>query len=114
MRAGYHVLVVTRSVVLHPALPTVSVEWFGKTKLFRPFTVRKRYYATRNGIWVHRMYHAGNALPYALRRCAGGLVTDLLLTPNLALRERLARAYASVRGASDGLRRPIPIEANVV
>lgn len=114
MRAGYHILVATRSVVLHPALPTVTVEFLGKAKSFRPFDVRKRYYSTRNGIWVHRMYHAGNALSYALRRCAGGLVTDLMLTPNLAPRERLARANAAVRGAWDGLRCPIPIQANGV
>ena len=114
MRAGHHILVVIPSVVLHPALPMVSVKFMGKTKLLRPLNARKRYYATRNGIWVHRMYHAGNALPYAMRRCAGGLITDLILTPNLALRERLARANASLRGAWHGLHHSIPIEANGV
>lgn len=114
MRAGYHILVVTRSVVLHPALPTVAVEFFGKTKSFRPFSAYKRYYSTRNGIWVHRMYHAGGSLAYAMRRCAGGLVTDLIFTPNLALRERLARANAAVRGAWDGVRCSIPNRTNVV
>ena len=108
MRAGFHILMVTKSVVRHPALSYTAVRFWGRSKSFQILNLRLRYLATRNGIWVHRLYYTQNIWLYAARRLAGAWLVDLFLAPQRSLRERFVFARAGLRGVYDGLRVPPP------
>lgn len=111
MRAGYHIYSVPASHVFHPALPSVSVSLFGKTKSFKTTSGQKWYYSLRNGVWIQRTYYSQYpVLPYIARRLGGALLVELFVSPGKTLRERLETGQLALRGVADGMRLPLSLD----
>lgn len=105
MRAGYPIYAVVASRVYHPATIAVIVRLLNQTKAFETMSLQKRYYSTRNSIWIHRQYYAPQPLlVYGARRLAGAFLTELWLVPHKPWQERLAACDAALRGLMDGVR----------
>ncbi len=104
MRAGYHIYIVTSSIVKHPHIRVQFLHIFGRTLPCEPMGAFKRYYNMRNSIYIRKTYYGQRPFwGYVARRLIGVFITELFVDRTNSWRERAKSLSASLRGLRDGL-----------
>lgn len=105
MQAGYHIWIVTKSIVMHPDAPITYFKVGANRLPFEQMSALKRYYSIRNSIYLRRTYYGKHPfIPYVVRRVVGALVTEWIMGRKRSWREKVEASRAAARGAWDGIR----------